>query len=815
MKHTNRAICLILATAVLFLTACHSGGQKSGGDTPGQTGRYVETEITPPIDGLILSFPASDGTIVCFSEGLTMRYESADGGANWTESPGPGKDNPMCQDIRAGALLPDGNVLTYIQGIGLVKISPDGSSEPYPVADIDKATEDGEFAAVSLLQPLGNDRLLISYNIGGIVVQRDRPGEAEPQEGTPAQNVIGSAPVGRMRIDSAEGESSPQPNGREADYHSPESREADQGEEGTHTGYAFSGDMTSKTLLLQLTTAAIIADMPIESAMAATADDENFYLIDMQGNIHSYRLSDGSASDKLSVNLSGSGGIRISGGSVMLPMMGSGGDILEMNGDGGLYVFYDRCLLLCGSNEDISSVLESTAYSIGTPGSSADSVMALPDGSIVINMREGMETNRLYKYAWDENAAINPDKTLSVWSLEENAFVRAAIAQLRKRNPDSYISFEVALSGDNAVSAADAIKTLNTQLLSGSGPDVIILDGCPMESYADKGMLLDLSGIIDTGDIYQNLLAPYITDGKIYCLPAQFIMPALIGEEDALSKARTLDELIDLVINGNDAGIGTQMPGPFAGIPEDERAELYFEDLDELYDIMWLSAAPAIVRDNRLDTDALRRFLEAIKTISDKYGLADPGDEFTMSMSMGFSDGGQTTILPGSLVRYTSQMTNYGAFSAGNLMILQVMMERETSGLAPFPGLVPGAWRPSTVTGISADTSVPDFAAELLRTMLSIEVQQINYGAGLPVTREGIAFQIEEVNKNTAESGRGAFNIDIDALIEGLNEPSVNDATLTEMIRGSVENLCMGNIDVEGAVKEIEQNIKNYLAERA
>ena len=803
MKNVNRVIYMMLTGSLLLLSACGSGAQNGGNNSSEQTGRYVEIDVTPPIEGRFASFLAADGSVVCFGEGLVTRYDSADGGINWAESPGPGNNNPLFQDVRSGTLLSDGSILAYIQGSGFLIIAPDGGSEPYPIAEIEKAIEDGDNVSISLLQSPGDDRLLICYMIGGMVMQ------ARPQ-GSDAQGSV-------SQQNSSPNDSGPPQNSGPKDSGPPQNsgpqRQSDPQGSSTRGGYSVGSEIINKTLLLELSTGEIIAELPTENVSASATDDETLYLMDTQGTIKGYALSDGSSSNMPSVDLGGENGSR---GIGMMPMIGSSGNALATSGDGGLYAFYDRNLLLCNVGGDIISILEGTAYSIGSPNSSATSVHALSDGSIIINMLEGMDANRLYKYVWDETASIDPDKTLSVWSLEENAFVRAAIAELRKKNTDSYITYEVALGGDNAVSASDAIKSLNTRLISGNGPDVIILDGCPSDSYADKGMLLELSGLVDSGGVYQNLLSPYVSDGKLYCLPTQFVMPALMGQADALDKVQTLEDLVDLVVNGNDTSIGEPGAGPLlAGIPENERAALYFEDLKELCDIMWLSAAPAVVKDNRLDTDSLRSYLDAVKSISDKYGLTDRGSENRIGLSVAFSNGGQVTAVPSSLVRYTSQMTNYGAFAAGNLMLLQMMMERDGSELAPFPGLVQGAWRPSTVVGISADTKVSDFAAELLRTMLSTEVQRMNYGAGLPVTFDGIAEQIKEINVRLAENERGLFELDMETLIDNLSEPSVNDTTLTDMMQGCVEKLCMGKIDVEGAVKEIEQSIKNYLAERA
>ena len=822
MKHLKYILYPMLIISLLLTTACNSG--KADKSTTDRTGRYVETDITPPIDGWLMSFIAGDGSIVCFSAGLQTRYDSSDGGESWSESPGPARNSgdktERYINVRSGALLPDGRLLAYLQNEGLTLISPDGASEHYPVADVDAAVANGENVSVTLLQSLGSDRLLLEYMIGGMNMIGGRPiGQPGPNGGVqPGETLDSSVPgnSGPTTVSEPATVSGPDEGpGPEADPGAGPQRGNPQSGNRQNGNSTMSLDsMSRKSMLYELSSGKLITELPSDNTYAAAADDGTLYMMYAQGSINKFDLKDGSALRGNTVNLGGGG----RGNNMFaMPGLGQSGGVLTAAGDGGLYALYDGNLLLCGTEGEIDTVLEGSAYSIGSPNSSAVTVFTLPDGTIIINMLENMQSNRLYKYVWDENAEINPDKTLSVWSLEENSFVRAAIAELRKKNPDSYISYEVAIDGDNAVSSADAIKTLNTRLLNGSGPDVIILDGCPAASYADRGILLELSALVDVGDVYENLLSSYITGGKMYCIPTQFIMPALLGSAEELEKARTLDDLVNLVVNGNDTAAirpGAGM-GPFSGIPEEDRAELYFENLSELCNIMWMSGAPAIIKDNVLDADALRQYLSAIKSISDKYALTDADAGNTFGIGVAFASGGRATALSGSLVRYTSRMTNLGAFSASNLMLLQLTMDRAGSDMAPFPGLVQGAWRPSTVAGISADTKVKDFAVEFLKAMLSVDVQQINYGAGLPVTRAGIAAQIQAMNDMLADTDREPFDIDMDALIGALTAPSVNDTTLTDMMWGSVEKLCKGENDVEGAVREIEQNVKNYLAERA
>ena len=58
------------------------------------------------------------------------------------------------------------------------------------------------------------------------------------------------------------------------------------------------------------------------------------------------------------------------------------------------------------------------------------------------------------------------------------------------------------MSGDDGVTRTDALKTLNTEIMAGKGPDILILDGISSETYVEQGMLEDLSGILKAADCF-------------------------------------------------------------------------------------------------------------------------------------------------------------------------------------------------------------------------------------------------------------------------------------------------------------------------
>jgi len=732
---------LILLTAILILAlavaACSNGNNGSEANIP--TGRYVEVDITPPISGQFISLLTHDGNLVVFNEGLRTRFDSTDG-ENWDPSPGPGSGNPRIANVTSASFLPDGNLLGFVPGEGLMIIDDFGHTTHFPVEEIDTAIAEDQNISVHQVQVLDGNRLMLTYNIsdfpfGGMFNMEDL-GDIDVENVVTQRRAAGGGGMGQMGGEGVRVRGAAGPGGQ-----------------GT---FEFMGMGNNTSSIHDLSTGQLIEEVQAPMAVSVTL----------------------------------------------------GGDF---------HVFRDQSILLHSANGDVDTLLYGAAFAFGVQGANVSSVHSLSDGSLIVQVAD-----RLYKYFWDENATINPDKVITVWSLEYNRAVRAAISELWRQHPDAQITYEVALAEGSAISASDAVRTLNTRLLSGDGPDVLILDGTPIDNYAARGMLLDLSDKINTAEIYHNLLAQYTSpSGQLYVVPTQFSVPALMGNAAALGQVQTLDALVDRIISGNpSAAITGRGRGMMGGIPAEERAEVHFNDLAELFDIMWQANATAFIHDNQLDSGALREFLAAMEAISNMYNLTESapagGGMMMMATASGAGGGmGAAQAFPGSLMQYMMQTTNFAALSINNLMMLHFTLEREDGlDLATFPGLTPGVWVPSTIASVAADTNFPDFALEFVNTLLSVQVQGINHGEGLPITRTGMAAQIDTLNETLAQMDR-TFTIDIEGLIGQLHTPTILESVLQEMIFSSVESLCTGRIDLEGAVREIEQNIRNYLAERS
>ncbi|MFR9190676.1 MAG: extracellular solute-binding protein, partial [Anaerotruncus massiliensis (ex Togo et al. 2019)] len=164
---------------------------------------------------------------------------------------------------------------------------------------------------------------------------------------------------------------------------------------------------------------------------------------------------------------------------------------------------------------------------------------------------DGMDRT-LMNYTYSADTPTVPDKELRVFSLRDNKTIRQAMGLFQRQNPDVHVVYDVALTGADAVTASDALRTLANELLAGKGPDLLVLDGMPIDSYVEKGVLLDLSepvgGKTASGEWLKAEAESFKTaDGRIYAVPARFSVPVILADEEA-ARAKDLTALTDWLV---------------------------------------------------------------------------------------------------------------------------------------------------------------------------------------------------------------------------------------------------------------------------
>lgn len=117
----------------------------------------------------------------------------------------------------------------------------------------------------------------------------------------------------------------------------------------------------------------------------------------------------------------------------------------------------------------------------------------------------------------------------------------------QKENPNITIQFVSPKEGDTAEREAE-IHQLNTEILSGKGPDLFIMEGNRLtnvnlfpdiEKSMMNGAFLDLTDVMDSNEFTaENFYMPLLDAGKLkgkqYILPLCFSVPALTSAESVL-----------------------------------------------------------------------------------------------------------------------------------------------------------------------------------------------------------------------------------------------------------------------------------------
>lgn len=221
---------------------------------------------------------------------------------------------------------------------------------------------------------------------------------------------------------------------------------------------------------------------------------------------------------------------------------------------------------------------------------------------------------RAVRFSYDPDVPALPGEKLTVYSLKENDMVRRAVGLYQIRFPDSYAEYEIGMG--TGVTREDAVRKLNTEIMAGNGPDVIVLDGLPADSYMEKGALLDLQEVLGRtgleGELFSNIVDAFRENGGIYMLPCEISFPVAQGRKE------------DLAMMGNLEGMAQAL--------EKMRRENPGRDLIEIYSekgVMKFFARTCApdwkTQDGGLNREAIRSFLSAAKRIfkAQRQGLAD------------------------------------------------------------------------------------------------------------------------------------------------------------------------------------------------
>lgn len=147
---------------------------------------------------------------------------------------------------------------------------------------------------------------------------------------------------------------------------------------------------------------------------------------------------------------------------------------------------------------------------------------------------------------------IKPEKReLTIYSLTENEMLQSFVDMYNGKNPDVPVKIEYGYTSEDGKTREDALKLFHTELLTGNGADILVLDGMPVMSYGREGLLTDLNEAMDlsaiTPDLFSNMLEPYQEGDAQYAVPCGFYLYGILGEEKYVETFHDTEAFLEIV----------------------------------------------------------------------------------------------------------------------------------------------------------------------------------------------------------------------------------------------------------------------------
>ena len=197
---------------------------------------------------------------------------------------------------------------------------------------------------------------------------------------------------------------------------------------------------------------------------------------------------------------------------------------------------------------------------------------------------------------------------MTVYSLKSNDLILDMISEFQDQYPDVELIYETGEGADGSVTMSDRIRALNARILAGDGPDVLLLDGLPVDSYIEKGILEDLTPVLgsEKETLLPNILSAYTREDKIYTLPLRVVIPMFMTSGQDQEVFSTLEALVEY----------TEAEGGVANLLKYSHANVL--------QILYYNYKPDLIaKDGTVNREEVTNFFELVKRFCVAEGITE------------------------------------------------------------------------------------------------------------------------------------------------------------------------------------------------
>ena len=479
----------------------------------------------------------------------------------------------------------------------------------------------------------------------------------------------------------------------------------------------------------------------------------------------------------------------------------------------------------------------------------------------------------LMRYTYDAGIPSVPE-ALRVYSVYEDSQIIRAVSAFRRIHPEIPVVYEVGMNESYGATVDDVLKNLATEIAAGNGPDILVMDDIPYESYVEKGVLKDLAYLreeMTEEQYFVKVIDGFAREDGLYSIPMTFSVPVLGGLLEDQESPETLEELGDLLEAQRAKGEGDYV---FCTWNAESTLRLLAQ-----------SSQGAWLKEGELDREAVEEFLTQAKRIYDtqfavrkpfnytnvgsldiaveespqEYGVyitkhdavytkrdAAAGSGIWMGkwtqypLARRFDSDGIFVMIYQTHIRFAEGDHAYyaGFMSIGEEDCIMGMgiQKAEGESCVRMPGQRYGACLASSLLAIREGTTREEECRMFLEYAVSKEFLADGHFNGTPVNKE--AYEMKKA-ASIARSDRGEYSYcgfggntekgnpflydidyldkddyeELDKLLEGITGVNVCDAVVYETVVEYGQAALTGESSVKESVDAIEKRLKIYLAE--
>lgn len=481
----------------------------------------------------------------------------------------------------------------------------------------------------------------------------------------------------------------------------------------------------------------------------------------------------------------------------------------------------------------IEQIIDANLSSFGNPSYKVLGMVAM-DNNEFVTLFSGA---RLVHYTYDPTVPTVPSESIKAYSLRENTMLRKAIALYQSAHPEVYVEYEIGIEDDGSVTKEDALKKLNTEIMAGEGPDLLILDDIPADSYMEKGLLKDLTPIVDSleGDekLFDNIVDAFRQDDGLYMIPCEANLPTMMGQEKYVSQMTNLEGVADgmeelrqdnpqkdlLMLCSPKAIMRNFIPASAPawmtadGTLDKNAIEEFYVQMKRIYDAQMDGLPEEAIADyKQLDEEQIQYYAEGFEDMDFLYYTMDEYHYLR----------GARQILAGAL--------GY-AYAYAELTSVQRVKGFEEEVIIPMNGLCDNVFCASTLASINVSSEHMEHAEGLFRTLIGADGIT---SLGFPVNQAAFEKDLIPDSEVPSDGSYSTFAYmdengsvfiweiywfdekmaeELRQRMKTVDTPYVKNEVLEEAVLNAGADYINGESEMEEALAAVEKSMSIYLSE--